>query len=431
MLSQSPHMLVAESESAARELAAEIAAIDGDWRTATVADWFDAPRQIEACCPEIVTLALDGDPEAALVFLQRIRSRFPAMAVIAVARNNAPEAPDGEDERETFQMCRAAFRAGATEFLTRPLSEAEWAHAMQTARTQPGSDGEPRKGKLIVFLGACGGVGVSTVACNTAVSLAAAHPDEAVLVDWNFRQGDVSVILDCHAKYSIADLLYADAHSSSLGGRETGGGRLDESLMRSATVKHASGLSILVQPDLLDFEDEPDTGRGAELFSTLQRMYRYVLVDAGRGVQHDNAWLIKQANTIVLLGTQDIPSIHNVRRTMAMLGELDIDMERVRYVLNRYDKHHRISARKAASATEMPVADTIPYDRKSLPESVNSGQPVNELFPRSSVAKSFSQLAGSLNGAAPTKPKPRGFSFFRRRPAADDRKQNSFGDFES
>ncbi len=331
-------------------------------------------------------------------------------------------------DQEAFQLCRAAFRAGATEFLMRPLVLEEWINAVHTINLQRSMGSDGQKGKLIAFLGVCGGVGTTSVACNTAVSLANSHPGQVVVVDWNFRQGDVAVVLDCQSKYNVADLLYAENHAStSLPGEEVSFERLDDALIRSALVQQENGLSVLVQPDLMDIEDEPNTERGAELLSALQEMFHYVIVDAGRGVHTDNLSLLKQADQIVLLGVQDIPSIHNVRRTMAMFEELDIDRTRVRYTLNRFDRRHRITEKKVAAATELDIAATIPADFKTLGASVNSGQPVRELSPRSPVNKSFDRLAASLNGQQTPQPKSKRFGFLQRQTPSNITPENPTG----
>ncbi len=416
MASPTPYAVIAESECAARNLATEIAEFSPAWRGALITDRLGALRRIENARPEVVTISLDGDAESAFVLVQRLRARFSGIAIIAVARKAASDSNREREQGEVFESCRAAFRAGASEFLTRPIRAEEWSKTIQSVSTQQKSTEALQKGKMIVLIGACGGVGTTTVACNTAAAMAQEHPNQVVLVDWNFRQGDIAVMLDCHATFSVADLLYAGQDGlAGAGNFDASWKRLDRTLVQSALVHHDKTLNVLVQPDLVGLDEELNVEQSVELFAILQNMFPYVIVDAGRGVSRENSWLINQADTIVLLGLQDLHSIHNVRRCLALLEELDIDLKRVRYVLNRYDRRHRISAQKAAEAVERDVSSSIPLDCKILPDSINSGQSVHAIRPNSVIAKSFETLAGSLNGAVSVAKRKRGFSLFSRR----------------
>lgn len=420
-----PYVVIAESDREARGLATEIAAVDPRWRDTRIAARIEALRTVETLRPGAVVVSMNGDSDAALVLIQRIRARFTSLALIAVAQKPNPDGMNpNQHEIQALEMCRAAFRAGASEFLTQPLLPEEWSKAQQRLASHQDTHTVYSEGKLLVFVGACGGAGVTTVACNTAVSLAQSHPNQTALVDWNFHQGDVAITLDCHATYSVADLLEPARRSAGGRANETGGwSQLDETLVRSALVKHESSLCVLVQPDLIGLDEELDGQQGVELFTILRRMFPYLCVDAGHGINRDNAWLLQQADSIMLLGTQDLTSVHNVRRMAALLDELEIKRTNIRYILNRYDRRHRITLAKAAEATELEVAATVPLDGKLLPESINSGRPVNELFPRSPLAKSFHSLAVSLNGKLPEEPVRRFFGF-RRKTKLPDRTEH-------
>jgi len=63
------------------------------------------------------------------------------------------------------------MRAGAREFLTQPMAAATVAEAFMRAAARRQTGAAERAGKVLVFQGAKGGVGATTLAINFAVAL--------------------------------------------------------------------------------------------------------------------------------------------------------------------------------------------------------------------------------------------------------------------
>ena len=62
-------------------------------------------------------------------------------------------------------------------------------------------------GKLLVFMGAKGGSGVTTVACNFAVALAQEPNQKTLLIDLDLPFGDAALNLGIIAEFSTIDAL--------------------------------------------------------------------------------------------------------------------------------------------------------------------------------------------------------------------------------
>ena len=102
------------------------------------------------------------------------------------------------------------MRAGAREFLTLPLSHE---HHGRGAGARLGATAarrrQPKKaaGRLLAFLGAKGGDGVTTLACNFAVSLAKESGQSTLLIDLDLPLGDAALNLGIVAEYSTINAL--------------------------------------------------------------------------------------------------------------------------------------------------------------------------------------------------------------------------------
>src|SRR5215218_4940318 len=103
-------------------------------------------------------------------------------------------------EKEVEQKVRG-LRAGADDYLVKPFHQAELLARMKSLLARFGSVdggpmGKPPMGRMIAFYGAKGGVGATTIAINTAISLSREHDRKVVLVDGALQFGDHRVFLD-------------------------------------------------------------------------------------------------------------------------------------------------------------------------------------------------------------------------------------------
>lgn len=110
---------------------------------------------------DVVLIDLDSDPEYALDLVESISIRGLATTMVFSTRT----------DQELLLRC---MRAGAREFLTLPFDTGVMAEALVRASALRAASQPPKKadGSLLVFLSAKGGSGVTTLACNFAVSLA-------------------------------------------------------------------------------------------------------------------------------------------------------------------------------------------------------------------------------------------------------------------
>jgi pilus assembly protein CpaE len=140
--------------------------------------------------------------------------------------------------RSDAEMLVRCMRAGAREYLTQPLASGAMAEAMVRASVRRPTVRPSKKavGELLVFIGAKGGSGATTIATNFSVSLAQESGKKTVLIDLGLPLGDAALGLGLHAKYSTVNALES-SH------------RMDSNFLSKLLVRHSSGLSVLAAPD--------------------------------------------------------------------------------------------------------------------------------------------------------------------------------------
>ena len=298
---------------------------------------------------------------------------------------------------------RRAMLAGARDFLTKPPMVDELVSAIRRAgamakeerkkmdarypskaggRRQGGEYGTQAltMGKIIVVYSPKGGVGCTTVATNLAVTL---HNDETptVLVDANLQFGDVAVMLNERGKNSIADLApRADD--------------LDTEVIEDVLITHTmSGIRVLVAPSRPEHADSVSSEAFSKILKYLRRLYSYVVVDTSSTLTDAVLTALDVCDVVVLLATQDIPSINNARLFLDLVDVLEINRAQILFVMNRYDKRIGISPEAVGENLKQKIVTVLPLDEKVVVPSVNRGIPFVVNNKSKPIAKAVFELA--------------------------------------
>lgn len=278
---------------------------------------------------------------------------------------------------------RRAMLVGARDFLTKPpmadeltstirragkLAHDEKAKGVQAIASQAIIASQPLsslsgvRGKVIMVYSPKGGTGCTTVAVNLALAL---HNEEteAALIDANLQFGDVAVFLNEQGKNSILDLTPRVDE-------------LDQDIVNNVMIKNAAtGLHILSAPSKPEFAEKIKAEQVSKLLEFLKSIYTYIVVDTSSHVNDITLAVLDVCDVIVLLTTQDIPSIKNNRLFLDLMTTLEIPKEKVVFSLNRFDKRITITPEKIGENLKLPIVAVIPLDERVVIPSVNRGVP--------------------------------------------------------
>ncbi|MDK1118342.1 MAG: response regulator [Anaerolineae bacterium] len=278
---------------------------------------------------------------------------------------------------------RRAMLAGARDFLTKPPVADELITAIRRAaqiaqqernkRSQgyatPVTPGGPAAaglsltdGKVITIYSPKGGTGCTTIAVNLAITM---HNEvtRATLIDGNFQFGDVAIFINEQGKNTIIDIAKRVDE-------------LDPETVQNVMINHEpSGLNILAAPSKPEDAEEVSGENFSALIDYLKQMYAYVLIDTCSLLTDITLTAIDKSDVIVLVTTQDIPSIKNARLFLDLIQTLGIDREKISFVMNRYDKRIAITPDRVGDNLKLPVSAVIPLDEKIVVPAVNRGVP--------------------------------------------------------
>ncbi len=340
----------------------------------------------EGAPPDLAIVDARNDLPSAMSSIERLRGSAPAVGIFVVASSSDPE------------LILQAMRAGANEFFVWPPPDDTFHAAIRrSAARRDAAQGAKPNATTLVFFGAKGGAGTTTVAVNCGVEIARLSRRSTVIVDLKPGLGEAALFLGVRPKYSLLDAL-DNLH------------RLDREFLRELAVKHKSGLEILAGSDNFDRPGGADSGAVEELFGLLARQYDYVLVDAGSQINSIAVAALYTADTTFLVCNPDLPSIRNAQRLLDRIRQLGASGDRVRIVLNRAAEPYLIPPKQIESALGRPIHQTFPSDYKTVSTALNSGVPL-ALSGSSDIAEEFASFTQGIlqpAGAAPAQPAKRG-----------------------
>ena len=348
------------------------------------ADLEDAPRTLNRDF-DIVLVDLDTNPKLALDLVETISVRGLAIAMVYSAHADS-------------DLLLRAMRVGAREFLTLPFNSGAMAEALVRASalhsvTRPQ---EKADGRLLVFLGAKGGSGVTTLACNFAVSLAQESGQKTLLIDLNLPLGDAAINLGIKPRYSIVNAL----QNSS---------RLDASFLSTMLIKHSSGLSVLAAPSELATAQFSDDAVN-KLLKVACEEFDYVVVDAGSRLDLQHTRLYEESATIYLVTQVGIPELRNSNRLISLLSAAG--SPKLFIVINRYDPHNlEIDEAHLTKALTRPSDWKIPNNYAAVRHMQNTATSLME--DDSEISRAIRQMTRAVCGQPAIPEKKKGFSFFR------------------
>jgi pilus assembly protein CpaE len=342
----------------------------------------DVPKLLEAGY-DVIIVDLDSNPEHALDLVESICGNSSATVMIYSARADS-------------EMLVRCMRAGAREFLTQPIHPSTLAEAMVRASVRRPSARPAKKtgGKLLVFAGAKGGSGVTTIASNFAVALAQESGQNTVLLDLDLPLGDAALDLGITAQYSTVNAL-------------ENFNRLDSNFFSKLLTKHSSGLSVLAAPDRYT-EIQASDEAIEKLLAVTRREFDYVVVDAGSRLGSTAKTLLEEAGTVYLVTQVSISELRNSNR---LISEFFAPNGKLEIVLNRFTPRSLgVDEEHITKALTRPAQWRIPSDYPCARQAQNTATPL--VLEDSPISRVIRQMARKACGLSANPEKKKRFTLF-------------------
>ncbi|MGA3045392.1 MAG: AAA family ATPase [Terracidiphilus sp.] len=333
--------------------------------------------------PDVVLIDLDSDPEFALEIVENICG-FAASTVMVCS------------QRTDLKVAVRCMRAGAREFLNIPIVPGDLAAALaRVSVRRPSANTKKTNGKLFVFLGTKGGVGVTTLASNFAIALAQESGQKVLLIDLGVPLGDVAINLGIVSEYSTSHALRDIA-------------RLDTRFLATLLTTHSSELSVLAAPSEFTDGEQPIESIDKLVFVARQA-FDYVVVDAGCRLDLKRTSLFDTTAIVYLITQVGVSELRNANRMITQF--FPTRGRKLQIVLNRYlsqsllyDEEH------ITRALTRPAQWRIPDDYATARRTQSLATPI--VLQDTPISAAIRLMARKASGLPDFEEKKKGFSLF-------------------
>ena len=348
--------------------------------------------------PDVVLMDVNMPRVDGIEATERISGNVPQCAIIIISIQ-------GEQE-----YLRRAMAAGARDYLVKPFSAQDLAKAIyRVSESQrkrniflspslsavSTSSIRAKKGTIISFFCTKGGVGKTTLACNTAVALAQDYKKKVVLVDLDLSSGDVAVMLNLNPKNTIADMVQEQDP-------------LDSPVVESVLVQHLSGLKVLPAPLSPEHAELVKAEHIQQLLKILKDNYECVIIDTAPVYTDINLNVLEASDRILLPLNQDLTTLKHVKTAQEILAALNYD-SKIRTVLSQHSSEG-LKIKELQKNLGISLSAIVPEDFKTVRNAINKGVPFVMNQQHTKVAQSIGKLIEALDIAKPrdaaANPKP-------------------------
>jgi len=308
--------------------------------------------------PTFILIEIDRDVGDVAALSKDLQELVPESAIAGAFRPDRLE--QGQSESATIiELLRAQVR----DFLRRPLSTTELRAVLDRLFSRLPGAAPVAQGRVAAFLSNKGGVGKSTLAVNVACALALRHPDEVLLIDASLQVGTCAMLLDLSPTTSIVDAI-----------RERD--RLDKTLLRHLTLRHASGLRLLAAPiDALEGAEVDDDAM-SRIIKMARRSFKYVVIDTFPMLDSILMTILDVTDLAFVVVQGMTPAVAGIARLLPVLEGLGLQASRQRLVLNYNYKPFLGDLRPSdiADRLDRTLDYVVPYEHRVL-ASMNTGSP--------------------------------------------------------
>lgn len=324
-------------------------------------------------------LLLDVNPRDAdeVAQLQTIlQSHFPTVPVVATA------------VEVTLQDIRQLMRLGVVDFIPQPFTRDDLAGALDHAATMRQSKGDSgeKRGNIITFLKAGGGVGATTLAVQSGCLLASRNKGKGAgadvcLLDLDLQFGTAALYLDLDNRVGMADVIQSY-------------GRLDRELMRNVMSKHDSGLDLLAAPRDMVAVDSIAPEHLDECLKIITAEYETTILDLPEVWTPWTYRAIQNSDTIILVTQLTVAGIRQAKRQLDTLISHGVEPSLVKVALNRFEKGwgKSVHLKEAEDALGRKFDFFIINDYQTVSEALNQGVSLSEIKKKSKVEISIQKM---------------------------------------
>jgi pilus assembly protein CpaE len=281
-------------------------------------------------------------------------------------------------------VARQLIQLRIADFLVKPVDPIELVRACGRVAKASAADGAT-EAEIYTFLPAAGGVGVTTLAVETAMLLMRRSPRggaSTCLVDLDFQHGACADYLDIEPRLDIGEI-------------EPRPERLDGQLLEVMLSQHASGLSVIAAPNRPAEMRSFDADVVTRLLDMVSSRFDHVVIDMPRTWFAWTDSVLLGSNRLFVITEMTVPGLRHAKQLIAAIGERLKGGPQPRVIVNRFEQQLFGSGLRRGDIEQTlgtALGGMIPNNYRLVREAIDRGVPLEEVRPGNNVSAALRKL---------------------------------------
>jgi len=333
----------------------------------------DQERKLDLNGATVVILDIDPAREADLAALQALTQRLGGSPPVIVA------IPQFD-----VTLARQLLQMRVADFLVKPVAPLDLVRACARAAQGTKNGSTANEARIFTFLPASGGVGLTTLAIETAMLLmrGGGERSSTCLVDLDFQHGSCCDYLDLEPRLDLDEI-------------EPRPDRLDRQLLEVMISEHPSGLKVIAAPsrpaEMRSFDFEVVT----RLLDLVAAHFDNVVIDVPRTWFAWTDSVLVGSNRLFIVTEMTVPGLKHARHLVSVIRERLADGPKPEVIVNRFEQRMFGPGLRRADI-EQALGDTlaamVPNNFRLVSEAIDRGVPLDEVKAGNNVSGAVKKL---------------------------------------
>jgi pilus assembly protein CpaE len=280
-------------------------------------------------------------------------------------------------------VARKLLQIRIADFLVKPVVPIDLVRAC--ARAAKGAAGEDTiEAQIYTFLPAAGGVGVTTLAIQTALSLLGGKGNAASvsLIDLDFQHGTCIDYLDLEPRLDLSEI-------------EPRPERLDRHLLEVMLSHHKSGLAVIAAPNRPAEMRSFDPLVVTRILDLVSANFDYVVIDMPRTWFSWTDSVLQGSNKLFIVSEMTVPGLRLAKQLLSAIRERLGEGCNPQVIVNRFEQRMFTPGLRRADiekALGPAFAGAVPNNYRIVREAIDRGISLEEVKPGNNVAAAMRKL---------------------------------------
>jgi len=281
-------------------------------------------------------------------------------------------------------VARQLIQLRIADFLVKPVDPIELVRACGRVAKGSAADGA-KEAEIYTLLPAAGGVGVTTLAVETAMLLLRRAPrggTSTCLVDLDFQHGACADYLDIEPRLDLGEI-------------EPRPERLDGQLLEVMLSQHGSGLAVVAAPNRPAEMRSFDADVATRLLDMVSSRFDHVVIDMPRTWFAWTDSVLLGSNRLFVVTEMTVPGVRHAKQLVAAIGERLKGGPQPQVIVNRFEQQLFGSGLRRADieqALGTTLGATIPNNYRLAREAIDRGVPLEEVRPGNNISAALKKL---------------------------------------